>query len=81
MFYIIPGFTPDHHCKVPEGGSKNGTIPYKQQAGQTVWDKCSMYTNGSHGNSSESCIDGWTYIPAGGENTIVMEVCNNQSSN
>ena len=56
-------------CKLPEGASKEESIPTEKGK----FAKCSMYVNISLDNSTSSCTDGYEY---GGDTgpTIVSEV-------
>lgn len=72
------GAVPEHHCKIPEGGSLEDSIPHMvdPDTGQLEYDSCTVYVqDGTESNRTKEC-DQWEYSKEPYGDTIVNEVMN-----
>ncbi|XP_066935821.1 organic cation/carnitine transporter 2-like isoform X1 [Clytia hemisphaerica] len=68
------GFTPPHSCKLPDGYTKNASIPMEMIKGKESYSQCKIYQDfNSTSGSTEGCPNGWNFILNGKESTIVNE--------
>ncbi|PIK61368.1 putative solute carrier family 22 member 3 [Apostichopus japonicus] len=69
------GAVPEHHCKIPEGGSLEDSIPHMvdPDTGQLEYDSCTVYVqDGTESNRTKEC-DQWEYSKEPYGDTIVNE--------
>jgi hypothetical protein len=69
---LIKGWSPPHHCTIPDNATLNETVPGKYEDGVFIPDKCLMFDTQDR-NRTIPCTDGWTF-ETGGWSTIVTEV-------
>ena len=77
---IFPGAMVPHHCQVYDQALLNISVPWTEETGLVMPDKCHQYVNFTQAaNETEDCTDGWAYDTSE-MNTIVNEVTFKQSS-